>query len=263
MSIKPAVPFHCPVGQGFGENFNNSYRGIGGHPGVDEYCGYSSDIFPYAEGEVIGLAYPDKEHPNRYSMIQLLCQTDLEYFEFTIGHVSEISVTIGQQVKKVDKVGEEGNFGRVFSGNVYVSEERRRNGSHAGSHRHVQKRPLYRVRNTKPGKRYVQTPEGLYRDKEGFYYEHVFPYSQYAGCVNWLLPLFKRHLTMGSTGYEVHLLQQAMKLNYLAMNYTPTSYFGPLTLTSVMKFQKRFGYTPAPGVGPKTRAVLNTKYHQL
>jgi len=253
-------PFYCPVGQGFGQNFNNSYRGLLGHPGVDEACGYGSNIKSYVDGEVIGMVQPNPKNPNKFPYIQLLCNTQLEDFEFTTGHVSLISVYMGDKIKEGDIIGQEGNFGKVFSGNILVSEVRKKNGDLAGSHRHSQKRPLYKVKATRSGKRYVHTPGGLYRDKEGYYYEYVFPYHKYAGCVNWLLPLFRRRLTVGSTGYEVYLLQRAMKVDNLAADWNPTGYFGPLTLSAVRKFQKRYGYTPAFGTGPKTRAVLNSKY---
>ncbi len=253
-------PFYCPVGQGFGENFNNSYKGILGHPGVDEACGYGTDIKSYMSGDVIGLKQPDPENPNRFPYIQMLCKTDVEDFEFIVGHVSEINVALDVRVEEGDIIGKEGNFGKVFSGNVLVSEERKKSGDKSGSHRHSQKRPLYKVSSTKPYKRYVQTPQGLYRDEEGFYYEYVFPYNRYAGCVNWLQPLFRNRLTIGSRGYEVHLLQRAMKAENLAADWNPTGFFGPLTLNAVRKFQSRFGYTPALGVGPKTRTILNSKY---
>jgi len=75
---------------------------------------------------------------------------------------------------------------------------------------------------------------------------------------------FSRNLTVGSTGSDVKCLQGAMNaLGHIIASSGPgspgneTSYFGPLTLSAVQKYQfQQFGYS-AGQVGPLTRAKLN------
>ena len=82
-----------------------------------------------------------------------------------------------------------------------------------------------------------------------------------AACVGVTL---SRNLTVGATGSDVKCLQASMN----ALGYTiattgagspgnETSYFGPLTLVAVQKYQAAKGWTPAGQVGPLTRQALN------
>jgi len=255
-------PLQCPIGQGFGQNFNESYRGIKGHPAWDESCGYGSNIESYVDGWVYGVREPNKDKPNDYSSINMICETKTEIFEFVIGHVSEIDVKVNTRVSKGQVIGKEGNFGTVYSGNILVSESSKKRGSTRGSHRHVQKRPLYRVTEISPFRMYLHTTEGIYKDRLGFYYEYVFPHKDYAGCTDWTAPLFKKTLSIGSTGYEVYMLQKAMWNENLA-DYDPTGYFGAKTLKSVRSYQRKYGLKPAFQVGPKTRNILNNNYKPI
>jgi hypothetical protein len=76
---------------------------------------------------------------------------------------------------------------------------------------------------------------------------------------------FTRNMTVGATGSDVKCLQAI--LNQSASTQVAvtgagspgneTSYFGPLTLAAVKKFQAQNGMIPANQVGPMTRARLN------
>jgi hypothetical protein len=71
---------------------------------------------------------------------------------------------------------------------------------------------------------------------------------------------FTVNLRFGSRGNDVVELQKALKkLGFFPATQEPTGYFGPLTRTAVIAYQKANGITPAVGfVGPLTRASLNS-----
>jgi peptidoglycan hydrolase-like protein with peptidoglycan-binding domain len=67
---------------------------------------------------------------------------------------------------------------------------------------------------------------------------------------------FTSWLTVGSRGSEVTSLQTILVASgYLKV--APTGYFGALTRSAVMSYQKANGLEQVGGVGPKTRALLN------
>lgn len=76
---------------------------------------------------------------------------------------------------------------------------------------------------------------------------------------------FTRNITVGATGSDVKCLQAVLNQSSSTQVATTgagspgneTSYFGPLTLVAVRKFQAENGMTPANQVGPMTRARLN------
>jgi hypothetical protein len=258
-------PATCAIGQEFGANANPSYNGQGlkGHTGRDVDCGWASPIAALASGLVYS-TYPI-DHPalDGYTAVFTIVNTPLETFEFSYGHVSEIDCLIGQQVKTGDIIAKEGNHGTVYSGNRLITLAEQAAGVHDAHHRHYQKRPTIKMLNTIPGKRYLQTAQGIYRDEMGFYYE-VYDYENgFNGCVDWTLPLFNRNLYIGSYGYDVYLLQKAIILEGCG-NFNPTGTFGPLTLAGASALQKKRGIAPTYGyVGPLTRASLNSTYAQL
>ncbi len=78
---------------------------------------------------------------------------------------------------------------------------------------------------------------------------------------------FNTNLTMGSTGTDVMNLQKVLNMSAdtqvaasgVGSTGNESSYFGALTRSAVIKFQNKYGITPAVGyVGPVTRAKLNT-----
>lgn len=79
--------------------------------------------------------------------------------------------------------------------------------------------------------------------------------------------VFNNNLTMGSTGTDVKNLQRVLNSDADTMVAASgvgspgneSSYFGALTRAAAIKFQKKYGITPAVGyVGAITRAKLNT-----
>ena len=70
--------------------------------------------------------------------------------------------------------------------------------------------------------------------------------------------IFNKNLYFGMRNDDVLELQKRFVKEGVA-TYTPTGYFGTLTLASAKAYQIKHGITPAWGyVGEKTRAVLNS-----
>ncbi len=78
---------------------------------------------------------------------------------------------------------------------------------------------------------------------------------------------FNTNLTMGSTGADVMNLQKVLNMSAdtrvaatgVGSSGNESSYFGAMTKAAVIKFQNKYGITPAAGyVGPITRAKLNS-----
>lgn len=257
----PSLP-GCLEGQGFGQNYNPSYHagGLIGHTGIDINCGYGSNIEALCSGYVYS-TYPI-EHPasDGYTAVFTIVNTPLETFEFSYGHVSEIDCYVGQDVVKGQVIAKEGNHGTVYSGNTLITLAQQAAGNHDGHHRHYQKRAVIKTKIL--GGRGLQTADGVYRDKDGYYYQ-IYDYSNgFNGCIDWTASLFPRDLSIGQSGYDVFLLQKALSLQGFA-DYTPTGFFGVKTFASVIQLQKSLGLPQTGFVGPMTRSKLNTQYSQL
>lgn len=264
MEIKRPLDFECTIGQGFGENANGSYAasGLAGHTGIDESCGYGSEIRAYADGVVFALHTPEKPAKDGYTAIYVLCHTPLEFFELAYGHVSRIDVKVGDRVTKGQVIGAEGNKGTVYQGGVRITLAMQKAGDKRGSHRHVQKRPLYRSKDLQPGREHLRNGNGTVFDEDGFYYYRAIPENGFAGCTNLAGDLWTRSMQFGSRGYDVYLLQKALVLQgFLPHDHQPTEFYGTLTQFAVAHFQRLTGISPALGFfGPKTRATLNAIY---
>jgi hypothetical protein len=262
MNVQDIGP-NCTEAQGFALNYNPLYHsgGLLGHTGVDVNCGYGTPIASLTSGMVYS-TFPI-EHPasDGYTAVFVLTETPLEVFEMSYGHVSEIDCSIGQIVQVGDIIAKEGNHGIVYVGNTLITLAMQAAGNHDGHHRHYQKRVLKKVARTVPGKRYLQTAQGLYY-ANGFYYEYYDQDNGFASCVDWTLPLFNRNLGIFSNGYDVYLLQKALVREGFA-TFTPTGYFGFLTQAAVKRYQAAHGLDQVGNVGPLTRGSLNSTYHQL
>lgn len=260
-----ALDFECSIGQLFGGNANPSYvgQGLRGHPAIDEHCGYGSDIHSYVDQYIYSLYPVNAPASDGYTAIFGIVHTPLEVFEFVTGHVSRIDVKIGDDVKKKQLIGAEGNHGQVWQGGIQITLAMQKAGDKRGSHRHDQKRPCVKVTRTVSTRNYLQTSHGTYRDQEGYYYE-VYDYNNgYNGCVDFMKPLFPRDLAKGASGYDVYLFQKALVLEGLFSPDDCIGVFGPKTLAAASAFQKKHSISPTYGfIGPKTRELLNTQFSQ-
>lgn len=256
----PQIGTGCVEGQGFGQNANPSYHtdGLIGHTGIDVACGYGSPIQALCDGYVYSLFPIDHPASDGYTAVFTLVTTPLETFEFSYGHVSEIDCSIGQSVRAGQVIAKEGNHGTVYSGNILITLAMQAAGDQRGHHRHYQKRPV--IKTSLIRGEVLQDAKGPYND--GSYYQ-IYDYDNgFNGCIDWTLPLFNRDLFIGTSGYDVLLLQRAMVREGFAQ-YTPTGNFGPLTFASVRQYQKARGLPATGYVGPLTRTILNTTYKQL
>jgi hypothetical protein len=254
---------HCVVTQGFGQNFNGTYRsfGLNGHPGVDEICGYGSDVRPYMGGKVISVYTPEQPSSNGYTCVFILCENDLEIAEHSIGHLSEVLVKVGDWVTTDTIIGKEGNKGLVFVGGQQITVDMQRAGDKRGHHRHVQWRPVIKQKDTSKGI-FLLNNGGYVRADDGSAYK-IYDYNNgYNGLVDPFAEFWPNDLFVGSKGYGVYLLQKALLRDGFA-DYDPTGYYGPKTMASVAKLQRSEGITPTGYFGPKTRGVYNKKYKRI
>lgn len=256
------IQLQCTEGQGFGKNFNPSYHdgGLIGHTAIDESCGYGTEIHSYVAGDVYSIYSVEHPASDGYTAIFTIVNTPLETFEWSVGHVSRIDVKPGDTIKVGQVIGAEGNHGVVYSGNILITPAMQAAGDHRGAHRHVQKRPVMKVKKTSG--HMLQNSQGTYRDIDGNYYQ-IYAYDNgFNGCVDWTQSLFPRNLGIGMSGYDVYLLQKAAILEGCG-TYEPTGFFGALTLASVIKLQKKNGIAGTGFCGIMTRSYLNNKYNQI
>lgn len=252
----------CNVAQRFGENQVSVYQqgGLSGHPGWDIHCGYGSVIV--APFDMYIYSVIDKNSPllgpEGYTQVGAIVETPLETFEWIIGHCDP--VTSPGAVARGTAIATEANHGPVWDAGVQITRAMQAAGDKRGSHRHYQKRPVVKVTKTMGGT-YLNA-YGYYEDPQGSFYQVYAPNNGYAGCVDWMAPLFPRSLFVGCTGYDVYLLQKALVKEGFG-SFAPTGNFGALTMAAVMKYQNHYGFSPVGVVGPMTRAQLNKSYHQL
>lgn len=253
----------CYIGQGFGENMNPSYKdgGLKGHSGVDQNCGFGSPIY----SQHSGIAYKvlTKSHPANdgtgFTGVFMIVDDGIECFEWLVGHCDPV-VTEGQKIEKGELIGFEANHGTVFSGNMQITLAMQQAGDTRGSHRHTQKRPVRPMRMA-AGIMLSSFGNGNqpYRSPDGFYYQIIDFFNGYNGCVDPYAPVFLRDLWTGSEGYDVFVLQRALKHLGFFAHPECTGYFGIITIRAVRAFQSANSITPLLGYfGPKTRKHLSS-----
>lgn len=260
-------PDKCSVTQPFNGNANPSYAGAGlrGHTGEDTACGYGTPIHsPFAMYvyKVLTVANPSNDGTG-FTGVFGIVDNGIECFEYLIGHCNP-SVVAGMYVSAGDLIGTEANHGTVYGPSGAVTLQQQKAGSHEGSHRHNQKRPVMKVLHTQPQYSYLDIYSdnragSIYRDLAGYYYQ-VFDFNNgYNGCIDPTKSVFKRDLTLGISGYDVYVLQRLLVQN--GATFAPTGYFGSLTQAALGKLQGVIGLHPDAGYfGPLTRAAIQQKY---
>lgn len=257
------------IDQLFGGNANPSYKGVGlkGHTGKDTGNGFGTPVhIPYTEYVYKVLT---KNNPARdgsgFTGVFGIVDNGIEMFEWLEGHLDP-TVFQGDIVQALQSVGTEANHGTVYAAGQLVTLEQQAAGSHAGSHRHHQKRPVLPVLHTQTGFMYLDlysdNPAGtLYRDAQGYYYQ-IWDYNNgYHGCIDPDKSVFERDLDIGITGYDVYVLQRILVREGCA-TFEATGYFGNLTKAAMIKLQDKVGIMPDVGYfGPKTRGILQAKYN--
>lgn len=183
----------CTRTQPFGANSNPIYlsSGMKGHTGVDDSCGYGSKVYALKKGVVYKIL--DREHPARdgsgYWCVFMISEENGKFVEWQIGHLSKIYCKVGDIVEPWDFIGEEGNRGRVFSGNIQITKAMQDAGDKRGAHRHYNKKYLTQTKEIGNNIYLTQwTPDGVmpivYTDTAGFHYIVDNANNGYSGSVD-------------------------------------------------------------------------------
>lgn len=148
------------VTQLFNGNANPSYAGEGlrGHTGEDTANGYGTPIhcpFNMYVYKVLTVDNPSNDGSG-FTGVFGIVDNGIESFEYLIGHCNP-TVVEGQNIKAGDVIGTEANHGLVYGPNGEVTLAQQKAGSHEGSHRHNQKRPVQKVLRTESGYSYLDT----------------------------------------------------------------------------------------------------------
>ncbi len=251
----------CAFEQGFGAN-PQMYAPLAGHPAIDIACGYGSpihspvDMYVY---KVLTVANPARDGSG-FTGVFGIVDNGMELYEYLIGHCDP-TVAVGQNIKAGDLVGTEANHGTVYQDGVLITLAEQKAGDHRGAHRHCQKRPVRKVKYTSTDKHYLDcysdNPAGtIYRDTDGYYYETWDYNNGFNGCITPIGSVFNRDLTLGSTGYDVFVLQRIMVNQGLA-TFEPTGFFGNLTQKACGALQDSLKIAPDVGYfGPRTRSAV-------
>lgn len=291
----------CGIAQVFGANANPLYAGQGfkGHTGVDEACGYGTDIYALKHGvvyKIIDADHPANDGSGYWAIFIISPDVDGKYCEWQIGHVSKIFCKVGDVVEPWTIVGQEGNHGSVYYGSTLITKAMQDAGDHRGAHRHWNKKILVRQtlnERENNGGMHLTSYTGDYKDADGYFYQVQDFRNGYNGSVDPMPDLdagykavndhfkgvtppappvpsfhhtFNIDLDMGQTSDEVLALQKALKLDgSFPKAVLATGFFGPVTVQAVKVFQMKYGIANSslPGygrVGPKTRAKLNALF---
>lgn len=254
----------CAEGQGFGQNLNDSYAtaGLTGHTGQDWSCGFGTPIYSPYDGLVYKVitkqgAIAAGAADGGFTGVFMIVDTGVELFEFLVGHCDP-TVTVSTQVKKGDQLGTEANHGVVYSGNTLITLAMQAAGDQRGHHRHYQVRPVQAQPETN-GKCLTTFPAdsavgAAYIDPQGNYYNFFNANNGFNGCVDPTKPVMVRDLTLGSSGYDVYVLQRFLAQQGV-FHVAPTAYFGVVTQQALAIYQKDHNIEPTLGYfGPITRA---------
>lgn len=179
----------CTNTQGFGLH-PETYKPLKGHSGYDRHCGYGTEIeWPIVDANSVFYKEISKKYPARdgsgYSAVCGICEREGEVFEFQIGHPSNILAKLGSTLTTGQVVALEGNHGFVFENGVQITKAMQDAGDKRGSHRHYQKRPVWRTKILEAGEMYLDAFGGKpYKDSNGFYYKVIDYKNGFNGCVD-------------------------------------------------------------------------------
>ena len=259
------------VSQGFSQNLNTYYEEnkLAGHTGIDfDAMGDDKTVYASCDGYVFSVVNKNNPDLMRYRAVYTLVDDGGVFYELSYGHFFDIYVSEGQHIKKGDKLGIEGNTGDVASGGRKVTLAEKRAGSLAGTHVHLQLRPLKPVDKREKGKSYLKNSNGFLKIN-GMYFERI-PNKAFADCIDphpfmvfetaaprsiieKVTSVFdhkiKRTLRYGSRGNDVKILQGMLGVK-------ADGIFGVNTERAVREFQKQKGLSVDGIVGAKTLTEL-------
>lgn len=209
-----------------------------GHNGWDISREWGTPIFAVQDGKVVTA---ENNPLGNGEYIRILCSDG----EWEYGHLSKIQVTLGQQVKAGDQIGLMGNTGFVVTGDTPYWKSN----PHAGTHLHLSHYPCTPYTGTGSWNRSYPSDDKAVMTYFGNGYNDALDYCSEDFGVEWV---FNKNLNFGMTNHDVFELQTRLGMSLV------TGYFGLLTFTTVINYQRSNGITPTGFCGPLTRAQLNT-----
>ena len=187
------------ISQWFGQNANAWYKkhNLLGHTGIDIVQKYGKNIYS-AIGDEYVYKVLEPTDPDRFTAVYTLAVTDMGIIEVCYGHLSKIDVFVGDIIPKGLKIGEEGNYGEVYTNGIRVSRADKIAGSRAGSHLHFQIRPVGLVSGIVKGEHYLRNKNGSRARLEGQYLHILNKDNGYNGNINpapyFYIPTFSQFL---------------------------------------------------------------------
>lgn len=267
------------------QNFGGNpavYAPLKGHPATDWAFDWNEAIPFIADSYVYSKLNEGHSDPDYYTAVCTIVENGDEVDEIIYGHPNLMPVEVGKTYRMGETAALAGNKGMVFSWGRRITKEEKLAGSRAGTHLHLQRRPVKKVKKVSSKKKYLQTSSGKFK-KDGFYYEIKDYNNGFNGCepiefngiVAFLPPVhvppppvynFTRDLYLGVSGEDVRELQKYLNKKGFRVawfgNGSPgneSSYFGRLTQSALIKFQKANNINPPAGYfGPITRRFLST-----
>ena len=217
---------------------------IPAHNGIDYAGSYGEEVLAAHDGHVTQWNIDD---PTRTSGNGIWIQGYDErgnFVQTVYWHLSKFNVRPGADVKAGDVIGYIGNTGFVFPKPSTQCP-------HCGAHLHF---GVARIKTIPPGNfrtEHIPTDYGVYCDPTPFLFKEGDK-----------LPVkFDRDLFWGREGDDVSFLQTILKIEFPDVPFQPIGFFGNQTRLAVQRLQARYGINPVFGyVGPKTRALLSSKY---
>lgn len=168
--------------QGFGGNVANAYAPLLGHPADDFAFDWNENIPFIADSFVYNKLNEGSVDPDKYTATCTIVEQGGEVDEIIYGHPNLMPVEVGKTYEVGQIAAMAGNKGLVFSSGRKITKEEKLAGSRAGTHLHLQRRPVKKVEKTTKGKKYLEVGGKKFK-KDGFYYEIKDWDNGYNGCV--------------------------------------------------------------------------------
>lgn len=122
VSTSDGIPVDAPITQGFGANPNNGIYGPAGHTGIDYGCAMRSPVRAVQPGHVTyadWYYHPSLPGDRSRGYGKAIIVTDRAGREWLYGHNDELSVGVGQEVKRGEQLalsGATGATGAILTG---------------------------------------------------------------------------------------------------------------------------------------------------
>lgn len=184
------MKYHLPCAanrqtQGFGESpeiYSKLKNPTDGHPAYDFGFTWNEAVPFIARSFVYSKLNEGSKDPDKYTGLCTIAENpDGTIDEIIYGHGNLMVAEVGKTYEVGDTAILAGNRGMVFAGGRRITKDEKLKGSQAGTHLHLQKRPLKKVKKITKRKHYLETAGGKFK-KDGFYYEILDFDNGFRGC---------------------------------------------------------------------------------